>query len=548
MFDAKALILIENTAAGAPMIDIVPEAESIVHVHQEVSDFWWALDVVILCGCLVCAAHERMSAERRASALEAGSGAYTKAWQPAGCSHQLTREPSNNVLSAGKISKDQAFRGFVTVDLTSTTNVERMLTPKLKEFNCGILIILKILALLLATGDIVMVLEQQPLGWWYGQLGKKRGWFPKHCVKLINEENSPTKGVPETSLCSPFPVPDVQRRPQFFGVSTSSFPVSFLSLNSALVRHALMRQSYFANLEPTFILYSATYDNYYSGHPFTTEDGICFLLPQRPSGWSYDERLRTPQNALSVNNEEEAQRPMAGNSKTMNAFKLPLITSSTSSVHNEQSLVRSSAYEGVMAQSMTISRLPTLDRLELMQSADVQSVEEVFESKPETTQFSSNRRPVQIMKSRARIDTNVLVSDSIKQAPAAFFNQVLPTLTAPPSSSISTKLYPCELVGIFVIDNSASHWLGAGSEFLRVGHAVISSFLLGLFDWRITANNLKQSITELSQIFFLVAILPLSVSRSVQFHKMEFKPLLAAHVESMWVLGDSGNSSGPHQI
>ncbi|KAH7879427.1 uncharacterized protein C8R40DRAFT_1066503 [Lentinula edodes] len=151
-------------------------------------------------------------------------------------------------------------------------------------------------ALSLATGDIVMVLEQQPLGWWYGQLGKKRGWFPKHCVKLINEENSPTKG-----------------------------------------------------------------------HPFTTEDGIRFLLPQRPSGWLYDERLRTPQNALSVNNEEEeeAQRQMAGNT-----------------------------YEGVMAQSMTISRLPTLDCLELMQSAGVQSAEEVPESKPETTKFSSNRRPV----------------------------------------------------------------------------------------------------------------------------------------------------------
>ncbi|KAJ3932649.1 MAG: hypothetical protein NXY57DRAFT_1002223 [Lentinula lateritia] len=286
----------------------------------------------------------------------------------------------------------------------------------------------------LTTGDIVKVLEQQPLRWWYGQLGKKRGWFPKHCVKLINEETSPTKGVTEISLCSPFPVPNVQARPQFFGVSTSTFPVSFLLLNSALVRHALMRQSYFANPEPTFFLCSATYDNYFSGHPFTTEDGIRFLLPQRPPGWLYDERLRTPQNALSVNNEEEeeAQRQMAGNSRTehiaggtMNAFKLPLITSSTSRVHNEQSLVRSSAYEGVMAQSMTISRLPTLDCLELMQSADVQSIEEVPESKPETMQFSSNRRPVQleIMKSRARIDTNVLVSDSIKQAPPAFFNQ-----------------------------------------------------------------------------------------------------------------------------
>ncbi|KAJ3879771.1 hypothetical protein F5051DRAFT_188499 [Lentinula edodes] len=161
-------------------------------------------------------------------------------------------------------------------------------------------------ALSLATGDIVKVLEQQPLGWWYGQLGKKRGWFPKHCVKLINEENSQTKGVTEISLCSPFPVPDVQARPQFFGISTS-FPVSFLSLNSALVRHALMPQSYFANPESTFILCSATYDNYCSGHPFTTEDGIRFLLPQRPSGWSYDERLRTPQNALSVNNEEEEE-------------------------------------------------------------------------------------------------------------------------------------------------------------------------------------------------------------------------------------------------
>ncbi|KAJ3850378.1 hypothetical protein EV368DRAFT_66652 [Lentinula lateritia] len=229
-------------------------------------------------------------------------------------------------------------------------------------------------ALLLATGDIVMVLEQQPLGWWYGQLGKKRG-RPRNLSLL---SFSRTRCSEEATILWSFDI-----------------------------------------VIPSIILVA----QFCLGHPFTTEDGICFLLPQRPSGWSYDERLRTPQNALSVNNEEEAQRPMAGNSKTMSAFKLPLITSSTSSVHNEQSLVRSSAYEGVMAQSMMISRLPTLDRLELMQSADVQSVEEVSESKPETTQFSSNRRPVQIMKSRARIDTNVLVSDSIKQAPAAFFNQ-----------------------------------------------------------------------------------------------------------------------------
>jgi son of sevenless-like protein len=56
--------------------------------------------------------------------------------------------------------------------------------------------------------DIIMVVTQDPSGWWDGVLGDKRGWFPSNYVAVISDKDA-VEAASVDALADDFWVPEL---------------------------------------------------------------------------------------------------------------------------------------------------------------------------------------------------------------------------------------------------------------------------------------------------------------------------------------------------